>query len=163
MKFTLILLSVLSAVSVSYAGKIPGSDNLSGLLPGAGTYSRSMVTDIEDGNGSALCDMNVRVDIKVDVAQKNLTYDITSIREGDILTKESQTVKVGRDSLSVYNAINGITVNSVNGVQGTSIVTFERKDVDWLGVKGEWEVDQPLVSFTNGKVKIGFCTYRRVN
>ena len=163
MKFTLILLSVLSAVSVSYAGKMPGSDNLSGLLPGAGVYSRSMTTDVEDGNGSVLCDMNVRVDIAVNVAEKKLMYDITSIREGEILTKESQTIVVGLESLSVYNAINGITVNSVNGVKGTSIVTFERKDAEWLGIKGEWEVYKPLVSFTSGKVKIGFCTYRRVN
>ncbi len=163
MKFTLILLSVLSAVSVSYAGKIPGSDNLSGLAAGAGVYSRSMTTDVEDGNGSVLCENNVRVDIAVNVAEKNLIYDITSIRERDILTKESQTVVVGLESLSVYNAINGITVNSVNAVKGTSIVTFQRKDVDWMGIKGEWEVYEPLVSFTNGKVKIGFCTYRRVN
>jgi hypothetical protein len=163
MKFTLILLSVLSAVSVSYAGGLPGSDNLSALVPGAGVYSRSMVTDVEDGNNSALCDRDVRVDVSVNAAAKNLTYDITSVQADETLTKKSQTIKVGRDSFSVYDTINGITVNSVNAVKGTSIETLERQDVEWLGVQGEWKVSQSLVSFTNGKVKIGYCTYRRVN
>ncbi len=162
MKFTLILLSLVSAASVSYAGGVLGNDNLSALSPGAGVYSRSMVTDIEDDNGSVLCNSIVRVDLAVNVAEKNITYVLTSVQDDGSLKKESQVVKVGRDSIGVYDSINGIRVNSINTVKGNSVVTYQRKDVSWLGVKGEWETYESPVIFTAGNVKIGFCTYRRV-
>ena len=162
MKLVFVVLSFVFVASAAHAATLPGKDDLSKFVAGAGAYSRSFVTDIEDDNPAGFCELTVKIDLAVNVAQKNITYVATTVGTKEELSEQSQTVKVGKDSLSYYDAMYGTRVYSVNGVNRNAVVMFERIEISSLGHKGRWKAYKTLIEFTPGKVKIGDCTYRRI-
>ncbi|MEK7355923.1 MAG: hypothetical protein AAB250_05710 [Bdellovibrionota bacterium] len=140
---------------------IEGRDDLSKFTANSGVYSRSFLTDDQDGN-DYLCSLNVRVDVAVRPAEKRVLLAVYTKNDRGPAVKSAFEIKVGESSRVVLSGINGINVESMNIVVGSAIQTWDRQE--FLSRNSKWGPGGTEASFIgSSKIQLGNCIYRKVN
>lgn len=134
-------------------------DDLSALAAGSGVYSRSYLTDSEDGN-DMLCADIVRVDVDIRPTEKRVLTSTYSKNYSRTVTKTDAVTRVGDASRTMWHAINGVDVYSITIVNGRAIEEWQRQEA--LGRSSAWARYEKTIGFLgHSKIKIGNCTFRK--